>query len=74
MKKWKAWVLIVFKIINTRLQKQIFIYFFATAYFKACKSLKKSYEWAITDSIQDYLYSAFYDTIVAKQLLRKLSF
>ncbi len=25
-------------------------------------------------SIQDYLYSAFYDTIVAKQLYRKLSF
>ncbi len=26
------------------------------------------------NSIQDYLYSAFYDTIVAKQLHRKLSF
>ncbi len=26
------------------------------------------------NSIQDYLYSAFYDTIVAKQLYRKLSF
>ncbi len=25
-------------------------------------------------SIQDYLYNAFYDTIVAKQLHRKLSF
>ncbi len=25
-------------------------------------------------TIQDYLYSAFYDTIVAKQLHRKLSF
>jgi len=26
------------------------------------------------NSIQDYLYSAFHDTIVAKQLYRKLSF
>ncbi len=26
------------------------------------------------NSIQDYLYSAFYDTIVAKQLHRKFSF
>ncbi len=26
------------------------------------------------NSIQDYLYSAFYDTIIAKQLYRKLSF
>ncbi len=28
----------------------------------------------VFNSIQDYLYSAFYDTIVAKQLHRKLSF
>ncbi len=27
-----------------------------------------------TNSIQDYLYSAFYNTIVAKQIYRKLSF
>ncbi len=26
------------------------------------------------NSIQDYLYSAFYDTIIAKQLYRKLCF
>ncbi len=31
-------------------------------------------ELALLNSIQDYLYSAFYDTIVAKQLYRKLSF
>ncbi len=28
----------------------------------------------VAHSIQDYLYSAFYDTIIAKQLYRKLSF
>ncbi len=29
---------------------------------------------SLNNSIQDYLYCAFYDTIVAKQLYRKLSF
>ncbi len=29
---------------------------------------------SIQDSTQDYLYSALYDTIVAKQLYRELSF
>ncbi len=32
------------------------------------------HQLSIFNSIQDYLYIAFYDTIVAKQLYRKFSF
>ncbi len=35
---------------------------------------KMAAKWHDFNSIQVYLYSAFYDTIVAKQLYRKLSF
>jgi len=37
-------------------------------------SHKRYFKLMKHNSIQDYLYSAFYDTIVAQQLYRKLSF
>ncbi len=46
-----------------------------TPIFRCLIILWDSSNWrTIFNSIQDYLYSAFYDTIVAKQLYRKLSF
>ncbi len=37
-------------------------------------NIYKTFGITIFNSIQVYLYSAYYDTIVAKQLYRKLSF
>ncbi len=48
----------------------VFIYMYVYVFINYNKQTNIYYIY----SIQDYLYSAFHDTIVAKQLYRKLSF